>query len=148
MLGIKSISDSIFLNPRNMGNINCIPARPRHQNPEVSVPATPRCQTPEISVPAAAHHQPLEISVPAIPRRHISTRFFFRVLIIGRANAGKTSILQRICDTTESPAITRIIYNEYKGYELGTVSIPTFLWQRHWSHPPPPKGSTGPIHEC
>jgi GTPase SAR1 family protein len=29
----------------------------------------------------------------------------FRVLIIGRANAGKTSILQRVCDTTESPTI-------------------------------------------
>ncbi|KAH9016200.1 hypothetical protein EDB84DRAFT_1582029 [Lactarius hengduanensis] len=31
----------------------------------------------------------------------------FRVLIIGRANAGKTSILQRICDTTDSPIIYR-----------------------------------------
>ena len=27
----------------------------------------------------------------------------FRVLIIGRANAGKTSILKRVCGTTESP---------------------------------------------
>ena len=27
----------------------------------------------------------------------------FRVLVIGKANAGKTSILQRVCDTTESP---------------------------------------------
>ena len=31
----------------------------------------------------------------------------FRVLIIGRANAGKTSILQRVCETTESPAVYR-----------------------------------------
>ncbi|KAF8258915.1 hypothetical protein EI94DRAFT_1691022 [Lactarius quietus] len=31
----------------------------------------------------------------------------FRVLIIGRANAGKTSILQRVCDTTDSPVIYR-----------------------------------------
>ncbi|KAH9014508.1 hypothetical protein EDB84DRAFT_1423620, partial [Lactarius hengduanensis] len=31
----------------------------------------------------------------------------FRVLIIGRANAGKTSILKRICETTESPIIYR-----------------------------------------
>jgi hypothetical protein len=31
----------------------------------------------------------------------------FRVLIIGRANSGKTSILQRVCDTTESPEIYR-----------------------------------------
>ena len=36
--------------------------------------------------------------VPKIP---------FRVLIIGRANAGKTSILQRVCETTESPVIYR-----------------------------------------
>ena len=31
----------------------------------------------------------------------------FRVLIIGRANSGKTSILQRVCDTTGSPVIYR-----------------------------------------
>jgi hypothetical protein len=30
-----------------------------------------------------------------------------RILIIGRANAGKTSILQRVCDTTKSPVIYR-----------------------------------------
>ncbi len=30
---------------------------------------------------------------------------FFRVLIIGRANAGKTTVLQRICNTTEDPKI-------------------------------------------
>ena len=29
----------------------------------------------------------------------------FRVLIIGRANAGKTTILQRVCHTTEQPKI-------------------------------------------
>jgi hypothetical protein len=32
----------------------------------------------------------------------------FRVLIIGRANAGKTAILQRVCDTTENPEIYRV----------------------------------------
>ncbi|KAG1791240.1 GTP-binding protein [Suillus plorans] len=29
----------------------------------------------------------------------------FRILIIGRANAGKTTILQRVCDTRENPEI-------------------------------------------
>jgi 50S ribosomal subunit-associated GTPase HflX len=29
----------------------------------------------------------------------------FRVLIIGRANAGKTTILQQVCHTTEKPKI-------------------------------------------
>ncbi len=33
----------------------------------------------------------------------------FRVLIIGRANSGKTTILQRVCDTTDSPTIYRRI---------------------------------------
>lgn len=32
----------------------------------------------------------------------------FRVLIIGRANAGKTSILQRVCDTFDSPEVYRL----------------------------------------
>ena len=36
----------------------------------------------------------------------------FRVLVIGRANAGKTSILQRVCETTESPIIYRLGGNE------------------------------------
>ena len=34
-----------------------------------------------------------------------SEKVQFRVLIIGKANAGKTSILQRVCDTTDSPEI-------------------------------------------
>ena len=29
----------------------------------------------------------------------------FRILVIGRANAGKTTLLQRVCDTTEDPCI-------------------------------------------
>jgi hypothetical protein len=49
----------------------------------------------------------------------------FRVLVIGRANAGKTSILQRVCETTESPTI-------YRGNE--EVRGPTFCLQVG-SHP-------------
>jgi 50S ribosomal subunit-associated GTPase HflX len=37
----------------------------------------------------------------------------FRVLIIGRANAGKTTILQRLCNTTEQPKISNS-----KGHEV------------------------------
>ncbi|KAF7344044.1 hypothetical protein MVEN_01693900 [Mycena venus] len=32
----------------------------------------------------------------------------FRVLIVGRANAGKTTILQRVCDTTDDPEIHQL----------------------------------------
>ncbi|KIN98637.1 hypothetical protein M404DRAFT_157236 [Pisolithus tinctorius Marx 270] len=42
------------------------------------------------------------------PLRDAVRRLKFRVLIIGRANAGKTSILQRVCETTESPKIYRV----------------------------------------
>jgi GTPase SAR1 family protein len=48
----------------------------------------------------------------------------FRVLVIGRANAGKTSILQRVCDTTESPTIYR--QGEYGEEE---VRDPNFVWE-------------------
>ena len=41
----------------------------------------------------------------ASPRRIPDLQF--RVLVLGRANAGKTTILQRVCDTTESPTIYR-----------------------------------------
>ena len=45
-------------------------------------------------------------SLPAECRPRIPV-IQFRVLVIGRANAGKTSILQRVCETTESPTIYR-----------------------------------------
>ncbi|KAH9054703.1 hypothetical protein EDB87DRAFT_1426102 [Lactarius vividus] len=41
------------------------------------------------------------------PRRTRIPAIRFRVLIVGRANAGKTTILQRVCDTTRSPVIYR-----------------------------------------
>ena len=40
----------------------------------------------------------------------------FRVLIIGRANAGKTTILQRVCNTTDQPKIF-----SQKGHEVFQV---------------------------
>ncbi|KAJ7938703.1 hypothetical protein B0H13DRAFT_1587466 [Mycena leptocephala] len=47
---------------------------------------------------------------PAPPRSLPDVKF--RVLIVGRANAGKTSILQRVCDTTESPKTYRVTGEE------------------------------------
>ena len=59
----------------------------------------------------------IESSQPTIPNEphrkmgntqsHRTPVTQFRVLVIGRANAGKTSILQRVCETTESPTIYR-----------------------------------------
>ena len=46
-------------------------------------------------------------------KAHRSTpKIRFRVLIIGRANAGKTSILQRLCQTTEHPIVYQKTYRD------------------------------------
>ncbi|KDQ53754.1 hypothetical protein JAAARDRAFT_698429 [Jaapia argillacea MUCL 33604] len=42
----------------------------------------------------------------------------FRVLVMGRANAGKTTILQRVCNTTDQPEI----YNT-EGEEIGLSAV-------------------------
>ena len=42
----------------------------------------------------------------------------FRVLIIGRSNAGKTTILQRVCNTTEQPKI----FNQ-KGHKVFHILV-------------------------
>ncbi|KAF5378324.1 hypothetical protein D9615_008726 [Tricholomella constricta] len=42
----------------------------------------------------------------------------FRILIIGRANAGKTTILQKVCNTTEDP---EIFDSEGNKVDLATV---------------------------
>jgi GTPase SAR1 family protein len=52
------------------------------------------------------------MSTVQTPRRIPNLQF--RVLVMGRANAGKTSILQRVCDTTESPTIYRMGENGEK----------------------------------
>ncbi|KAH8979497.1 hypothetical protein EDB86DRAFT_2814530 [Lactarius hatsudake] len=62
--------------------------------------------------------QPLEQ-----PRRARIPTIRFRVLIIGRANAGKTTILQRVSDTTGSPII-------YRGNEEYFSSVPLNMTQR------------------
>ena len=56
---------------------------------------------------------------------HQAPQFTFRVLVIGRANAGKTSILQRVCETTESPTI----YRRGKDEARDEVRDPNFCLQ-------------------
>jgi len=58
--------------------------------------------------PAPLPSRFLSESPPLGPSRPVPN-VQFRVLIIGRANAGKTSILQRVCDTTESPEVYRSV---------------------------------------
>jgi len=42
---------------------------------------------------------------PAKVKEHFDRIGCFRVLIMGRSNAGKTTILQRVCNTTELPEV-------------------------------------------
>ncbi|KAN0137602.1 hypothetical protein V8E53_004653 [Lactarius tabidus] len=59
----------------------------------------------------------------AIQTRRRFADLQFRVLVIGRANAGKTSILRRVCETTESPTI-------YRGDDWEEVCGPRFCQRR------------------
>jgi GTPase SAR1 family protein len=34
----------------------------------------------------------------------------FRILVIGRANAGKTTLLKRVCNTEEDPVYKKVSY--------------------------------------
>jgi GTP-binding protein EngB required for normal cell division len=35
----------------------------------------------------------------------------FRILVIGRANAGKTTLLKRVCNTNEDPVYDKVSYH-------------------------------------
>ncbi|KAJ7031020.1 hypothetical protein C8F04DRAFT_1364836 [Mycena alexandri] len=60
------------------------------------------------------------------PRRRLR-KVKFRVLIAGRANAGKTTILQRVCDTTESPETYRMVDGERTKVESKTSHAPLHI---------------------
>ena len=42
---------------------------------------------------------------PETVRKHFDRIGCFRILVIGRSNAGKTTLLQRVCNTTELPEV-------------------------------------------
>ena len=42
---------------------------------------------------------------PKTIRKHFDRIGHFRVLVIGRSNAGETTLLQRVCNTTELPEV-------------------------------------------
>ena len=67
------------------------------------------------------------MSTVQTPRRLPDLRLQFRVLVLGRANAGKTTILQRVCDTTESPTIYRLLDRLGKYGQKEKVRGPQFV---------------------
>ncbi|KAI5988306.1 hypothetical protein F5J12DRAFT_528819 [Pisolithus orientalis] len=63
---------------------------------------TPSVASHGIGVPTQASDYRLD---PTEVRKQIGRISRFRILVVGRANAGKTTILQRVCNTTDQPEI-------------------------------------------
>ena len=49
----------------------------------------------------------------------------FRILVVGRANAGKTTLLQRVCNTTENPEVFDGAGNKVNTTFCATSESPT-----------------------
>jgi len=49
----------------------------------------------------------------------------FRILVVGRANAGKTTLLQRVCNTTENPEVFDGAGNKVNTTFYATSESPT-----------------------
>ena len=60
----------------------------------------------------------------------------FRILVIGRANAGKTTLLKRVCNTTEDPRIynegTNLVRFLSSRERNNTLTVP---WPTSWNQP-------------
>jgi len=57
-------------------------------------------------LPAASSPPVAELLVLAEEAAKLRAKYTrFRILVIGRANAGKTTLLKRVCNTTEEPSI-------------------------------------------
>ncbi|KAI6011024.1 hypothetical protein BKA83DRAFT_4396980 [Pisolithus microcarpus] len=78
-------------------------------------PTVPHRSEGSVDVPVIAHveevpsvsptSRPLYRLDPAKAQEHVDRIRRFRILVMGRANAGKTTILQRVCNTTDQPEI-------------------------------------------
>jgi 50S ribosomal subunit-associated GTPase HflX len=54
----------------------------------------------------------------------------FRILVIGRANAGKTTLLKRVCNTTDEPCIYDEESNSLVCFLRSCSQISTLITQR------------------
>ena len=69
--------------------------------------STPQSRSPS-AAPVDAAPPPAIDPVEAAKLRARYTHF--RILIVGRANAGKTTLLQRVCNTKEDPVYDKVRY--------------------------------------
>ncbi|KAI6140858.1 hypothetical protein BKA82DRAFT_4207389 [Pisolithus tinctorius] len=78
------------------------PTVPR--SPEESADTPVPVHTEEVPTVSASARSRFRLD-PAKAREHIDRIKRFRILVMGRANAGKTTILKRVCNTTDEPEI-------------------------------------------
>ena len=73
---------------------------------------------PTVAVPPAGPLSPAELAptvstITTDPEEAAKLRAkytHFRILVIGRANAGKTTLLKRVCNTKEDPVYSKVRY--------------------------------------
>ena len=87
--------------------------------PALVTPPAVVASPPTVAAPSAVALSPADPLPPANLAPTVSTDLeeaaklrakytHFHILIIGRANAGKTTLLQRVCNTTEDPVYTKV----------------------------------------
>jgi hypothetical protein len=88
----------------------------RSTSPAALAPPAVVASPPTVAVPPASSLPPADLAptvstittnpIEAAKLRAKYTRF--RVLVIGRANAGKTTLLKRVCNTKEDPVYSKV----------------------------------------
>jgi len=67
--------------------------------------------TAELEAAEAAKTAEAEKAAEAAEAAKIRAKYtHFRILVIGRANAGKTTLLKRVCNTNEDPVYSKVMY--------------------------------------
>ena len=82
--------------------------------PAVAVPSADLLP-PDVSIITASHLTPAEPTMTTDPELEEAANLrakytHFRILVIGRANAGKTTLLRRVCNTEEDPVYSEVRY--------------------------------------
>ena len=79
--------------------------------PPPTVTAPPALAVPPPGPLPPAHSAPAVSTIVTDPKETAKLRAkytHFRILVIGRANAGKTTLLKRVCNTKEDPVYSKV----------------------------------------
>ncbi len=66
---------------------------------------------PTVAAPPADPLPPADLAADPEEAAKLRAKYtHFRILVIGRANAGKTTLLKRVCNTKEDPVYSKVRY--------------------------------------